>query len=140
MKTMILITSMFMGALASAHVEPGTYKGTALATGEPCEMIAGENFYLNGERHPLNERIKINYDGIEYIVQHPPVIDEATSTAHFNHDEFQGLFATKTGAKAFIIHMSHTEEFEGPVSFTAFEHVYKSGQRSSLTCANIKKQ
>lgn len=139
MKITILFAFIFSGLSAFAHIEPGIYKGQT-ADGKTCEMTAGDNYFLDQTPHPLNERIEIMFDGAKYVVQHPPMIDEMTTSVYFNHDAFHGVLATPTGGKALVIHMVHTEAFQGPVSFTAMDHQWKTGQKASLTCLNIKKQ
>ena len=133
------LTLIFLGLSAFAHIEPGVYKGQT-PDGKVCEVTAGINYFLDDVRHPLNERIEMSYDGAKYVIQHPPMIDEATTSVYFNHDSFHGVLATPTGGKALVIHMAHTEAFEGPVSFTAMDHQWKTGQKASVTCLNIKKQ
>lgn len=139
MKTVLMSVVSFLAISAFAHVEPGVYRGQT-ASGEVCEITAGLNYFLDNKAHPLNERIEMVYGGEKYIVQHPPVIDELSSTAFFNHDAFHGILATNTGAKALIVHMLHTDSYEGPGSFTAIDHQWKSGNKVTVACLNIKKQ
>lgn len=135
----ILMTGLMTVVSVSAHIEPGIYKGLT-ADGQACQFEAGANYYLEDVKHPLNERIDMIYNGADYVVQHPPIVDEATTTVHFNHDAFHGVLATPTGGKALIIHMLHTDTFNGPGSFTAIDHQWKTGLKVSVTCLNIKKQ
>ena len=130
---------LFAGLSASAHIEPGIYQGLT-ADGKVCEMTAGTNYFVEDTPHPLNERIEITYGSAKYVVQHPPIIDTATTMVHFNHDAFHGVLATPTGGKALVIHMLHTADAAGPVSFTAMDHQWKAGNKLSVTCLNIKKQ
>ena len=122
---------------AAAHVEVGTHEGHT-TLGNPCTMVAGEQTFLNGAKHPLNERIKMTVSGVEFEVYHPPVISTADATAYFNHDAFQGVVATKTGAQALWIVMSHEEGKKGPVAFTFIEHNCKTGEKTSEFCNNLK--
>lgn len=139
MKTVLISLISLVSISALAHIEPGVYVG-ATADGLACEMTAGTNYFLENKAHPLNERIEITYAGEKYIVQHPPTIEEATSTVYFNHDAFHGVLATDKGGKAMIIHMQHTADAEGPASFTAIDHQWKSGSKVTVACLNIKKQ
>lgn len=121
---------------AQAHVEPGKHVGQT-ADGASCSMEAGATYFENNEHHPLNERIKIVVDGTEFLVGHPPVVDAETAVAYFNHDLFQGIVPTSTGAKALVVDMIHTEEKEGPVRFTLIENFWKTGKKTSVVCENL---
>lgn len=127
------LTLPLMASTSLAHVEPGKYSGTT-SQNVSCEMIAGETYFEHDQRHPLNERIKIQVDGSEYLVSHPAIVDEASGVVTFNHDVFQGVLPTSSGAKALIVHMVHTEEKEGPVSFTLIESSWRDSQSTKTTC------
>lgn len=131
------LASLFAATAALAHVEQGTYKGTT-ADGKPCSMAAGAQYFEKNMPHPLNERIPVTVDGTAYVVGHPPIIDSQTSLVFFNHDLFQGLFPTTTGAKALEIEMVHTAEFEGPRSFTVIENFWREKKKVSYRCNDIK--
>ncbi|RYZ75277.1 MAG: hypothetical protein EOP05_08245 [Proteobacteria bacterium] len=118
---------------AFAHVEPGTHTGTT-AAGTACSMVAGVTYFENNAHHPLNERIKITVDGTEFTVGHPPIIDADSDVVFFNHDLFQGIVPTATGAKALIVDMIHSEEKEGPVRFKVIENFWKTGKKESVVC------
>lgn len=120
---------------AAAHVTPGTYTGKN-AEGASCSMTAGETYFA-GNPHPLNERIAITVGSDEFTVGHPPVLDFANAVAFFNHDVFQGVLATKTGARAVEIEMVHEEGREGPAAFTFVENFWKSGQKTSYRCEGL---
>ena len=121
---------------AQAHVEPGKHVGQT-ADGKPCSMEAGITYFENNAHHPLNERIKIVVDGTEFTVGHPPVVDAENAIAYFNHDLFQGIVPTSTGAKALVVDMIHSEEKEGPVRFTLIENFWKAGKKTSVVCENL---
>ena len=123
---------------AQAHISPGVYQGTD-ARGETCSMTVADQFY-EGARHPLNERIRLNVEGIEYVVGHPPVVEAATDTAFFNHDLFQAIQGTPEGARALVIEMVGSDESNrGPGSFQVITHKWRSNERSSLKCSSLKK-
>lgn len=136
MKTMFIITA-FLSLNSFAHIEVGTHEGIT-TDGKPCSMVAGQQTFLNNTPHPLNERIKVTYNGVDFEMQHPPVIDPNNSIAHFNHDAFQATNATRTGAQAFWINMSHEEGKKGPVSFVFIDHKWKNDERSSVVCNELK--
>lgn len=134
---LFILSLVFISAQAFAHVEPGTHTGSS-AKGGSCSMVADVTYFENSVKHPLNERIKIKVGNEEFLVGHPPVIDAAQELAHFNHDLFQGVLATPTGAKALIIEMVHTATAEGPIAFTVVENNWKTGAKSSIRCEGLK--
>jgi hypothetical protein len=103
-----------------------------------CALIADKTHFVNDEKHPLNERINIQVGSDSFLVGHPAVVQPAESAVHFNHDVFQGVLPTSTGAKALIIEMSHEEKTEGPVAFTFIENKWKTGEKVSYTCKDLK--
>lgn len=136
MKSFAFIT-MFVSVSAFAHVEPGVYKGTKADQSE-CSMTAGVTYFEKEMPHPLNERIAVTVDGDAFIVGHPPVVNAKEALVYFNHDVFQGILPTSTGAKLIEIEMSHTDAYEGPVSFTLVENKWRTKARSSYTCQGLK--
>jgi hypothetical protein len=136
MKWMIALTAL-AATPAFAHIEPGTYKGVTNG-GKECSMVAGEQYFENNKPHPLNERIRVTVGETTFVVRHPPVIRSEESLVFFNHDLFQGLEPTDTGARALEIEMVHSAELEGPRSFTWMENSWKEGRRESYRCNGIK--
>ena len=137
MKSVFLMAAVLLGMTANARIEPGNWIGATIK-GEECSMLVGKTFFENNMGHPLNERIRITVGADALVVGHPPVVSSADSLAYFNHDIFQGIVPTTTGAKAYIINMAHTADFEGPTSFEIIENQWKAGTKSHLKCENIK--
>lgn len=134
---LISVCIILLAALTvQAHVETGPYEGKT-ATGETCRMVAGPMFFDGNLHHPLTERVTVTVDGVQFTLGHPPVVDAANAVAFFNHDVFQGVLPTATGAKALVIHMDHSPAHDGPVGFTLIENFWKSGQKQSLNCGNL---
>lgn len=131
-----LVATSLVSFSAFAHVEPGTHTGKTSA-GVECKMEAGVTYFENNAHHPLNERIKITVDGTEFTVGHPPIVDAQNEIVFFNHDMFQGVSPTSTGAKALQVEMIHTEEKEGAVSFTLIENFWKTGKKTSVVCESL---
>lgn len=131
-----LLVSAFVLALSplvQAHIEEGPHLGKT-PTGEICEMNAGKQTFVDNMPHPLNERIQVEINGVQFSLQHPPVINAAQGIASFNHDQFQAVTANKAGANAVIVEMAHTPDFEGPTSFTFVDHNWKTGEKKSISC------
>lgn len=134
MKLFILAASLvFSLEVAQARVEPGSHKGKS-SDGTDCEMVAGKTYFDKNVRHPLNERIEIQVNGEAFVIQHPPVISVEDKSAFFDHDQFHGVLPTKTGAKALVLKMEHSNSFEGPSEFYVITHEYKSDVRTILNC------
>lgn len=121
-----------------AHIEKGTWKGS-VREGVDCYMDAGDQTFVDGLHHPLNERIQIKVGLTEYSVRHPYSIDAKTGTIGFNHDLFEGVVATATGAYAIQINMIHSADFEAPGSFSVMEHDWKTGFKELVVCKSLKK-
>lgn len=124
-------------SVSFAHIEEGQWTGM-IDKGTICSMNVGVQFFENQMPHPLNERIPVEVNGVKFVVGHPAIIDASTSTAAFNHDLFQGVVATPTGAQALVIEMIHTKTEEGPKNFTFIDHNYKTGEKSALVCKQIR--
>lgn len=137
MKIFLILAILFFARGAFAHIEEGTYAGVT-AQGDKCSMVAGKNYFLNNTPHPLNERIEIQVNNENFVVHHPLVVNPDEPVAAFNHDLFEGVIPTKTGALGLVIKMSHTETFEGPSEFSFIQHEYKTDKRSVLTCLNLQ--
>lgn len=136
-QTIIALIALFGTSNAMAHIEPGLWKGVN-DSGAECGFIAGATYFEPNVHHPLNERIRVQVGSDVYTVQHPPVVVSNPATAYFNHDLFQGVLATQTGARALLIAMVHEEGREGPVSFQMIDHSWKTNIRQSVTCKNLK--
>lgn len=134
----LLLSILFFPLFASAHIEKGTWKGT-VREGVDCYMDVGDQFFVDNKPHPLNERINITIGQIDYVVQHPHSINITDGTVGFNHDLFEGVVATATGAYALQIRMIHSEAFEGPESFSVMEDNWKTGFKELVTCNSLKK-
>lgn len=132
MKT-IFTSLILVVSLSQAHVAPGSHAGKT-ADGSACEMVAGKTYFDKNIRHPLNERIEITVNGETYVVQHPAVISVTDKLAAFDHDHFHGVLPTKTGAKALVINMEHSDSFEGPSEYTVITHEYKNDAGELFTC------
>lgn len=131
-------TFFVISTAAFAHIEPGVYRGQT-SSGEACEFTAIDQYFEGGVKHPLNERIRIEANGTRWVMAHPPVIDLEQSTAFFNHDLFQSVQPTQTGAIAFIIEMKHEGANEGPVAFQVITHHWKTGKHEGTRCFDLKK-
>lgn len=137
MKLLILPVVFALSTQAFAHVDPGVYRGTT-PDGKPCEMKAIGTEFENGQRHPLNERVTIEYGGETFVLSHPSLIDRPAARVTFNHDLFHGVLPNASGAKAMIVEMAHTQQYEGPVAFEVIEHNWKTKASSKTRCENIK--
>ncbi len=135
MKSLMALICL-LAAPAFAHIEKGVHQGTT-ETGEVCSLTAGEQTFVNNKQHPLNERIEIQVGNDTFSVGHPPIVDTAQPIAFFNHDQFQGILATNTGATAIVINMVHTDEKEGPDSYTLITHNWRANQATKVVCSGL---
>jgi hypothetical protein len=138
MKSLILVATTLLSISAFAHIEPGTWKGVVSADAN-CFMDVGAQTFENNLPHPLNERIAITVGSTTYSVRHPYSMNTGDGTVSFNHDLFEGVVATSTGAYAIQIKMAHTADFEGPLSLSVMEHNWKTGDKEVVNCDQLKK-
>ena len=133
----MFISLILFSALCSAHIEQGVWKGVVSENAD-CFMDVGETSFMGDKPHPLNERIHIQIGQTTYSVKHPYLIDAQTGQVSFNHDVFEDVVPTATGAFALQIQMIHSESFEGPGSFSVMEHDWKTGFKEVVHCTNLK--
>lgn len=129
----IILSSFFYLGLSQAHIKEGIHTGIS-TEGSLCEMNVGKTYFEKNEKHPLNERIEISVNGEKFTVQHPPVISTQDKLAFFDHDYFHGILPNKSGAKALVIKMQHTDTKEGPIEFHVINHDYKADKREIFSC------
>ena len=134
----IAFVALFFPILAFAHIDKGVWKGV-VREGVDCFMEVGEQTFVDNLPHPLNERIQITIGKIEYSVHHPYSINTTDGRIEFNHDLFEGVVATKTGAYALQIKMVHTDAFEGPESLSVMEDNWVDGSNELVVCNSLKK-
>lgn len=134
-KYAILLT-LLISSSVFAHIKPGLWKGVD-TTGQDCFMQVGAQTFVTGMAHPLNERIEVTIDGNNFSLQHPPVVSVEKSIVKFNHDLFESVLATKTGAAAVIIKMSHAEGFEGPTEWTTLNHTWSEEKAVTKVCSQL---
>ncbi|MGE3757757.1 MAG: hypothetical protein AB7H97_08375 [Pseudobdellovibrionaceae bacterium] len=139
MKLITLTASILFATAASAHIEPGVFKGKT-ETGAECEMTAVKTYFEGQLRHPLTERVELVVDSTTYIVQHPAIIDETQSMASFDHDQFKGVVPNDKGANALVVKMSHEGGKEGPTEYYLIKHIYKGDNREMLKCSSLTHQ
>ncbi len=138
MKNFLVLITLFLPFLALGHIEKGTWKGS-VREGVDCFMDVGDQSFLDDIHHHLNERIQVKVGAIEYMVKHPYSIDTKTGTIDFNHDIFEGVVATPTGAYGIQINFVQSDNFEGPSGFSVMEHDWKTGFKEIVICNSLKK-
>lgn len=133
-----IICSIILVALsAQAHIEPGIYTGTT-DTGEICTMKAGATTFLDGMHHPLTERFALEVDSIAFSAGHPSAVDMKNTKVTFNHDLVQAINATPEGARALVVTMVHTAQFEGPSEYTLIDDNWAKDTNTSKHCGQLK--
>lgn len=134
----IFLTVIICSLNLFAHIDKGTWKGV-VSDQANCFMDVGDTSFVNGIINPLNERIEIKIGNTLYSVRHPYKIDARTGSVSFDHDTFEDVVPTKTGAFALQIKMIRTAQFEGPGSLVVMEHDWKSGFKEVVSCSELKK-
>lgn len=109
------------------------------ADGKPAKLIVGENYFLDQTPHPLMSALRLRFEGAKYLVQYPPMIDEMTTSVYFNHDAFTEFWRRRPVEAALAYSYGSHQAFQGPVSFTAMDHQWKTGQKKQVWLAWILK-
>lgn len=141
--TLALLSSVLVSTQAFAHVEKGDYKGLD-QNGKACAFTIGEMWFEGEIEHPLTERIEVSklvFEGFKPVLNqfqtgHPPVVNLESGLARFNHDIFQDIAATATGAVSVTILKQKEESKEGkPVGIIYIEDNYRNKNESKkITC------
>jgi hypothetical protein len=137
-----LLSLLFICSAAQAHVDPGHYHGLD-QNAKACEFEVLEAKFENNQPHPLNERIpvtNIKFSGLQidrvWDLAHPPVVDLNKGLARFNHDLFQLVVPTASGATSVVL-LKGDEEKEGhaPKGIIYIDDNYRQSVNSkSLSC------
>jgi len=139
--TLASVTALTTLALSTtsafAHIEPGLWKGV-MSDGKECALEVFEQTFENDLRHPLNERIRVRLNGVEFKIYHPRSIQLEKGLVTFNHDFFEAILPTATGSDALVIDMAHTEEFEGPTGYRFISHNWKTKSSVTVTCSSLR--
>ncbi|MES2767510.1 MAG: hypothetical protein V4596_00070 [Bdellovibrionota bacterium] len=139
MKLFAFITALSISVTSFAGIDIGKYEGTS-QKGEPCKLEVLSYSYENDVHHPLNERVTIVENGTEWIVRHPPVINEEEGKVRFNHNFFETVSPTPTGAKFLKMTINHDAEPHAPTSYTFIEDNYKDATKSvKEVCSGLVK-
>ena len=143
MKHTLLLASALVSFSAFAHVEPGTYKGLD-QTGAACSFTIGEMYFENDMHHPLTERLRVsdiifsntNTGTTKFSLGHPPVVNIEAGKNRYNHDLFQQILPSKTGATSVTVLKGPEESEDGiPVGVIYIEDNYKNAAESKKqTC------
>lgn len=143
MKHTLLMALALISLSAQAHVEPGTYKGLD-QSGAACTFTIGEMYFENDMHHPLTERLRVaeiiftnvNTGAEKFSLGHPPVVNVEAGKNRYNHDLFQQIIPTKTGATSVTVLKGPEEDEAGlPVGIIYIEDNYRNAAESKkLTC------
>lgn len=143
MKLALLLAASVLSFSAMAHVEPGPYKGLD-QNGKVCSFTIGDMYFENDMRHPLTERLRVseivfverNTADAVWSLGHPPVVNTEVGSNRYNHDIFQQIVPTKTGATSVTVLKGPEESEDGkPVGIIYIEDNYKNAAESKkLTC------
>lgn len=138
MKNLIFAIVLLSSVSSFAGLELGKYQGTS-AKGV-CNLEVVSYSYENDVKHPLNERVKIIENGYEWIVRHPPVINVEAGKVRFDHNYFEAVLPTPTGAKFMQMTINHDAEPHAPTSYTFIEDNYRDSAKSiKEVCSNLVK-
>lgn len=143
LKSILLATAIFTSTQILAHVKPGFYLGRD-NNNEICSFRVGEVWFEDNMPHPLTERLpvsEITFAGIYpaaviWNLGHPPVVNTEAGLNRFNHDIFQQIVPTTTGATSVtLLKAEEKEEAQKPVGIIYVEDNYRHKEQSKKgTC------
>ena len=123
---------------AQAHLEIGTYRGTA-GDGAECRFEVKAIEFKDGIRHPLNERVKIVIEGAEWTLKHQPRIDLERSAIGFERDLLSSAVGTVAGADAVALVMDHSPGHHGPVELVRMSQNREDPSRNlRASCGSLE--
>lgn len=136
MKSLIFAFTLLLSVKSFAGIEIGKYQGTSEKG--VCNLEVLSYSYEGGVHHPLNERVAVIENGFEWTVKHPPVINEEAGKVRFDHNFFEAVLPTPTGAKFLKMTINHDVEPHAPTSYTFIEDNYKDSSKSMKeVCSNL---
>lgn len=129
--------------MALADIDSGNYQGVDQNGGQ-CQVVVGEVTFEGGVRHPLNERLEVELDGVRWTLSHKKVVDEDNGTVRFDHNYFEGTIAVarnqRFGAQYLKITIDHDAEPHRPVEFIYLNDDYKDNQKNlKQICSQLQK-
>jgi hypothetical protein len=142
-KVMTIFLS-FLTLKLYADLDSGRFVGTD-SSGQPCEITVGEVSFVNGVKHPLNERVTVIHNTQSWELAHPKVLNEEEGKVRFNHNYFEGLITiakdSRFGAQYLKMTINHDAEPHRPTSFLYISDDYRDSLRNlKIECINLKKE
>lgn len=137
MKISAFIFALLFTVTSFAGLETGKYVGTT-KNGEVCAIEVVSYSYENNAKHPLNEKVLVIIDEMEWTVKHPPVVSVEEGKVRFDHNFFEAVIPVATGAKFLQMTINHDVEPHAPTSFTLIEDNYRDSSKSSkIVCTGL---
>jgi hypothetical protein len=98
MKSILIVFFLFAGS-AQADLLLGVFQGKT-PSGEVCEIQVKSKFYFPDQKHPLNERVSVTVEGLNWDLAHPPALNLALGTVSFDHNIFQHIVPIENAVQA----------------------------------------
>lgn len=136
MKKLFILATLAFSSNALAHIELGTYKGKA-DSGEECSFEVTNVSHNYDIHHPLNERVTIKIENVEFVLQHLPLIDTASKTVTFQKGKLTAAVGTEEGSLALILNMIHSQAKEGPDSLELIWNAKTATDSDYLVCRDL---
>lgn len=115
----VSLVILLLPAVASAHLETGTYEGVR-ADGQKCAILIEAIEFRNGLRHPLNERVAARlpeFAAADFSLSHPARVDFRSGSVGYVGSELSDTQFLGDRTIAVRLTMVHSPEFNGPASF-----------------------
>lgn len=147
MKHIITLLSCLFALNAFAHVTPGKYEGQD-QNGKPCTFTVGDSWFEDNVAHALNERLPVSHiafnekfvDEVIWNLAHPPVVSLDFGTNRINHNLFQQIIPSKSGAVSVTLLINDEKRGEQPpYGIVYINDNYRSQSQSSKMACTLKK-
>ena len=137
MKRILAILLSILPILSYAEIRVGNYTGID-EDANPCSVqILEKRFLAEYPKNPLNERVKISWQGKEYITQHSAVINHEAREISYNPNYLSAHHGTDSGAFWISIYISDEVGGEGPLSVETVEQNWKTGAKEISRCLGL---
>lgn len=142
MKYLVVLLAL-VAKMSYADLDSGNYVGID-SEGRSCEISVGVVTFENGAKHPLNERVSVIVNQLEWKLSHPKVLNEQESKVRFNHNLFEGLVTTtrdlRFGAQYLKMTIDHDAKPHRPTEYLYINDDYRDASKSfKIECKNLVK-
>lgn len=133
---MKVIIAMLMCLSAFAHFKVGTYQGVS-ETGKTCAFTIHAPTFVNNNKNPLTERVKITFNGMTKEFRHLLRVDDKTKKVRPKPEVLTALLEVLPKRKGAIATELHMDD-KGPFKFvTVYDFWSDPGKSFTHSCTKL---